>query len=67
MKFHHLLMSLIGGVAIAGCNEKSHTIAITGQLEDVEDSAVISLYEFQGSVFNRVLTIRLSMANSHLP
>ncbi len=50
MKLHKLLLLLTAGCLLYGCKEKSNTI-ITGQLEGVEDSTVITLYESKERMF----------------
>lgn len=52
MKIHKLFLFLFIGCLLYGCKEKSNTVTITGQLEGVEDNTVITLYEFQGNMFN---------------
>lgn len=51
MKIRYLFLSLLACCIWAGCQQKSNTITVTGQLEGVEDNTVITLGKIENRMF----------------
>jgi len=51
MKIRYLFLSLLTCCVLVGCQQKSNTITVTGQLEGVEDSTVITLGKIENRMF----------------
>lgn len=56
MKFYQLFIALFACSVLFGCQEKSNTITITGQLEGVENGTVITLHESKNRTFENLLS-----------
>ena len=56
MKISHLLFLMFLCCIWTGCQKKSNTITITGQLEGVEDSTIITLGKIENNMFTDLAT-----------
>lgn len=56
MKSHCLFLILLVCGILVGCQEKRNTISITGELENVEEHTVITLYESKERSFETLLS-----------